>query len=393
MEGGVVGGRFRIEGLVDAGGMGTIYRATVIDTGERVALKMLQRPDERALQRFELEAQALAALAHPGVVRYVAHGTTADIAPYLVMEWVDGGDLSRVLATRGLSMQDALALAARMLDVLAYVHARGVVHRDLKPSNVMVPDGKVEEAKLVDFGIARILASRGVTATGVRVGTLEYMAPEQIRSARHVDGRADVFALGCILFEALTGRRTFDEETDVQILSRIVLEDAPRVREARPDVPMPLDDFVAQLHARDPAQRPTAAEARAALERVVRALGAADLPPLSSRDLVAADSTVLSAPAQELVRLAQRVASDVAFARTSASEPPSALAIPESVAAPSLPASALPPLVGPTYGRDDEVRDVVARLRASAEPIVLWGAAGVGKTRLAIEVARARAAD
>ena len=206
MSGTVVGRRFQLETLAGRGGMGSVWRALDHTTGTAVAVKLLRGDDH--VDRFLREALVLADLSHPHVVRYVQHGVTDDGDPFLAMEWLDGIDLARKLAQGPLEIAEALQLARTAAEALAAAHARGVVHRDIKPGNLFLPAGDVARLKVLDFGIARLqLASHAMTRTGMTLGTPGYMAPEQARGERDVDARADVFALGCVLFECLTGAR------------------------------------------------------------------------------------------------------------------------------------------------------------------------------------------
>ena len=253
-------GRFEVEREAGAGGMGTVYRARDRETGEIVALKILRDIDPSNLDRFEREARALAELRHPAIVRYIDHGTAAAGAPYLAMEWLQGEDLGERLARSGLTLAEAVTLGRSVAEALAAIHARGVVHRDLKPSNLFLRAGDIEQVKIIDFGIARLgFATRGVTRTGMGMGTPGYMAPEQASGARDVDGRADVFSLGCVLFECLTGRPAFAGEHAMAILTKLLFEEAPRVSEVCPDAPLPLSALVDQMLSKDPSKRPATA--------------------------------------------------------------------------------------------------------------------------------------
>jgi len=370
--GDAVGHRWVIEGLADAGGMGSVYLAHDSVTHERVALKVLHRSDRRVLERFEIEVAALAENVHDGIVRYVDHGVIEGGTPFLVMEWIEGESLAQRLEDRGTSLREIVALGARLAEVLAVLHARGIVHRDLKPSNVMLPRRSVAEAKLVDFGIARMQSARMLTASGARVGTLEYMAPEQVRSARRVDGRTDVWALGCILFECAVGRRPHTADDEVSVLGKIVLEDAPRARSLRPEVPDALDHFLARLLERDPEKRPTAQMVLAEIAALNVAIGDASMRPMPVVEAVALESTVMSAPP----------------ARVGSAFAPRVVQV--SRAAPT---SALPSPQGAIIGRAQDVSDACAALRASGATLAVWGPAGVGKTRIAVEIAHALTAS
>lgn len=274
--GDVLDERFRIEREAGSGAMGVVLRAEDLQTGQPVAIKLL-KSDRGSTGRFRREARVLAQLRHPAIVRYVAHGTTTAGTMYLAMEWLDGEDLSERLANGPLLAVDAFAVARRIADGLAAAHARGIVHRDLKPSNIFLPGGKVENAKLVDFGIAHVQnATFDMTAAGVVIGTPGYMAPEQARGEAVIDARADVFALGVILFECLTGRAAFIADNLVALLAKIVVEDPPKVSELRGGVPDAVDSVIARLLAKSPSARyadgGAARDALAAIEPLVASI-------------------------------------------------------------------------------------------------------------------------
>src|SRR3954468_1575246 len=191
------------------------------------------------------------------------------------MEWLDGETLKSRLQRGPLAASEAVALAARVAGALGAAHARGVVHRDLKPSNLFLPGGRVEQVKVFDFGIAQREGKTQLTQTGMMLGTPGYMAPEQARASGQIDARADVFALGCVLFHCLTGVPPFDGDTAAAILAKILFDAAPRVSELWPEVPKNLDALVAQMLAKDPALRPSnganLAAALAALGPLVQA--------------------------------------------------------------------------------------------------------------------------
>ncbi len=274
----VLGGRFELLAVVESGGMGAILRAHNRLTGERVAVKILH-PGAGA-DRFLLEARTLADLAHPAIVRYVAHGLTPEGEPYLAMEWLDGEDLAHRLPRLALTTGEAIALVRGTAEGLAVAHAAGVVHRDVKPANIFLVGGDPGRAKLIDFGIARLQGGgAGMTRTGMTVGTVGYMAPEQVSGAPSIDARADVFALGCVLFECLTGRPAFAGEHAIAVLAKLIRDEVVRVREVRPDVPPALDDLCARMLAKAPADRPADG---AAVARELRALSRLDVSVVPS---------------------------------------------------------------------------------------------------------------
>jgi tetratricopeptide (TPR) repeat protein len=256
LPGTVIAERFEIERPAGSGGMGDVYRALDRRTGGPVALKIL-RPEKTAeLDRIFQEARIVADLRHPGIVGYVDHGL-ADGRRYLALEWLTGMDLEARLAGGALDVAEAVELGRCVAEALGAAHARGVVHRDVKPSNLFLVEGRIDRVKVLDFGIARLDGTRDLRAkTGMFLGTPGYVAPEQARGMRSLDARADVFSLGCVLFECLTGKHAFAGEHVVAVLAKILLEEPPRVRSARSRVPAWLDDLVARMLAKDPAMRP-----------------------------------------------------------------------------------------------------------------------------------------
>ncbi|HEX3759608.1 MAG TPA: protein kinase [Kofleriaceae bacterium] len=249
--------RFEVEHQVRAGGMGTVFRGRDRSSDLPVAIKVLSDGRDQRGARFAREIELLSELSHPGIVRYVAHGATAAGAPYLVMEWLDGEDLRRRLERAPLTVGEVVALATRAAEALGAAHARGIVHRDLKPSNLFLPGGRIDQVKLLDFGIAHKAGLPALTRTGTMVGTPGYMAPEQARGHQALDARADVFALGCVLFHGLTGALPFEGDSAIAILGKILFGDAPRVSAHWPEVPEDLDALITRMLARDPALRPS----------------------------------------------------------------------------------------------------------------------------------------
>ena len=224
----------------------------------QVAIKVLYgraATDQR--ERLYREARILEKMSHPGIVRYVAHGETDDEQPYLAMEWIAGETLSTRLARTGVTMSESVRLATRIAEILAVAHNKGIIHRDIKPGNLILRDGDIERPMLIDFGIARMgLGASAITNTGVMLGTLGYMAPEQARGTKGLDARADVFALGAVLFKCITGLSAFAGDDEIAILAKMLFEAPPRARDIRKDVPKPLDDLLARMLSRDPLQRP-----------------------------------------------------------------------------------------------------------------------------------------
>ncbi|WP_437721810.1 serine/threonine-protein kinase [Sorangium sp. So ce861] len=260
----VLAGRFELERVAGSGGMGDVYRARDRQDGALVALKLLRSSDAQLVARFQREARLLAELQHPAITRHVAHGVSEQGQHYLAMEWLEGEDLAARLARGPLGLDEALALVHRVADALSLVHARGVVHRDLKPANLFLQGGRLDQVKILDFGIAHdAAATGGLTEPGVPLGTPAYMAPEQVRGEQDIDARADVYALGCILFECLTGQPPFWAEHAFAVLVKVLFDDAPRPSKLRTEVPEAIDLLTAWLMAKDREGRPEDAAAAA----------------------------------------------------------------------------------------------------------------------------------
>ena len=265
----IVGDRFELGEPIGEGGTGTVYRAQDRATGGGVALKIVRAVNDQADARFEREAAALADLSHPGIVRYVAHGLTATGERYLAMELLSGVTLAERLAGGALGVSEALAVGRGIAAALAAAHAKELVHRDVKPGNVFLEGGSASRVKVLDFGLARGRGGPTVTRAGSLLGTPSYMAPEQVRGAREIDARADVFALGALLFECLTGEPPFAGADTEAVLGKVLLEQPPPARELRPEVPAALEALIAAMLRKDPEGRPRdAAEVARALAAV-----------------------------------------------------------------------------------------------------------------------------
>ena len=277
-------GRYVVESQIGHGGMATVWRAhdTVLD--RQVALKRLRtglRDDAESMARFLREARAVVRLSHPGVVRLLDRGDDAE-GPYLVMELVDGEDLKARIARQGpLPPREAARICAQVASTLSYAHSRGVIHRDIKSQNVLIDaEGNV---KLADFGIAHLLevsTESGLTRSGMMVGTSDYLAPEQAQG-RTVDGRADIYALGIVLWECLTGELPFPGENFVTVAMRQVNDPLPDPRELVPNVPRRLAACVLRATQKDPDARYATAgefadELRACAAAQPRVAGGAD---------------------------------------------------------------------------------------------------------------------
>ncbi len=258
----LVAGRYALEQKLGSGGMGTVYLATQAGVGNRVALKFLAPQlsnDEGFVQRFMREARVSLEVTHPGAAQLLDAGRDADGQLYIAFEYVEGEDLRARLERDGaLPFAEARHIALKVAEVLAFAHARGVVHRDIKPENVRIrADLAGTHVKVLDFGIARFTQEAGarLTAEGGLAGTPRYMAPEQIKGGE-VDARADVYALGLLLFEMMTGREAYTATSTPLLLLNQLQEPLPRLKDAQPARDFPaLDELLARACAKDPAQR------------------------------------------------------------------------------------------------------------------------------------------
>jgi serine/threonine protein kinase/tetratricopeptide (TPR) repeat protein len=272
----VVAGRYVIEGLAGSGGMSTVYKARDRN-GDLIALKVLKLQAAHQVARFVRETNLLHKLRHPAIVAYLDSGLIEDTGQYfLALEWLEGKDLHSFLADGRLGVEDSLRLAERIADALGFAHAQGVVHRDVKPENIFLPGGDATKAKLLDFGIARWADSmEALTRTGARFGTPAYMSPEQVRGDRNLDARADVFSLGCVLFECITGEPAFAAMDPMAVFGKILFDDPPRASTLVLDVPESVETLLLRMLARNPAERPASGDELAAelrtLQRQVRA--------------------------------------------------------------------------------------------------------------------------
>lgn len=252
-----VAGRWELTRVVGSGGMGTVFCAVDLSTGQDVALKLMHCNDGRHDERFLREAKLLADLHHPGIVSYLAHGQMKEGLLYLVMEWLDGEDLSRRLRrAERMPVGQLLDLVIQVADALEFAHSRGIIHRDIKPENIFIHRGG--EAKLLDFGIARKLSAERLTKTGSVLGTVEYMAPEQVRGSRDLGPSADIYSLGCLLFQCLCGEPPFTGTNAAAILARILFEEAQHLQKRSPQLPTELSSLVQSMLSKDPSQRPLA---------------------------------------------------------------------------------------------------------------------------------------
>ena len=288
-----LGGRYRIERELGRGGMAKVFLGTDTVLGRTVAVKVLApqyADDDSFVQRFRREAQAAASITHPNIVSVFDTGSD-DGVHFIVMEYVEGRTLAEILAGGGRILPDrAIDIAIDVDRALEAAHARGVIHRDIKPGNIMLdPRGDV---KVTDFGIARVTTTADTVAqTAAIMGTAAYLSPEQAQGLPN-DGRSDIYSLGCVLYEMVTGRPPFLGDSPVAVASKQVLEQPVPPSRLNPDVTGDLDAVILRALAKNPANRyQSADEMRADLERAKRGL-----PVLATPLLVAGATQVLGPP-------------------------------------------------------------------------------------------------
>lgn len=277
LVGRVLDGRYRVESRIARGGMATVYRALDVRLDRLVALKVMHQlyaEDDEFVARFIREAKSAARLSHPNVVAVFDQGDD-DGHVFLAMEYVQGRTLRDLLRERDhLQPQEALSILQPVLAALSAAHGAGLIHRDVKPENVLLAyDGRV---KVADFGLARAAASHTVTSTTTLIGTVAYLAPEQVTRGV-ADARSDVYAAGVVLFEMLTGRPPYDGDSPISVAYRHAHEDVPAPSSSVPEIPASVDALVQHATARDPDRRPIDAGAFLAdVVRVRRSLPALD---------------------------------------------------------------------------------------------------------------------
>lgn len=263
----VIAGKYHVERVLGSGGMGVVLAAKHLHLGQRVAIKFMREEaaqEPQAVSRFLREAQAAASLSSEHVTKVLDVGTLESGVPYMVMEFLSGVDLGAVLQQRGpLPIREAVGNVLQACEAIAEAHAVGIVHRDLKPANLFITrrvDG-TPLVKVLDFGISKLteLNDAGrredLTASGSIMGSPGYMSPEQVRNAKAADARSDIWSLGVILYETVTGKNPFIGETIGETFARIVSESPPPIQSLRPDVPPGLAEVIGQCLERAVARR------------------------------------------------------------------------------------------------------------------------------------------
>lgn len=332
-EGDILDGKYRVERVLGVGGMGVVVAATHLQLGQRVALKFLLPTvlgNAEVVARFAREARAAVRIQSEHVARVIDVGTLTTGSPYMVMEYLEGGDLAASLQTRGpLPVVEAVTYVLEACEAIAEAHAIGVVHRDLKPANLFLArrTGRDPMVKVLDFGISKTTdpAVSGLTQTTAVMGSPLYMSPEQMMSSKDVDARTDIWSIGVILYELLVGEPPFVGETMAQVVFMVTNRDPPLLIEKRSDAPQGLAEIVRRCLRRTPAERfANVAELASALvpfgspradvslERISRVLGVAaaaaprprvDPTPASIETSASPPTDLLSPPPKRKVPL------------------------------------------------------------------------------------------
>jgi serine/threonine protein kinase/tetratricopeptide (TPR) repeat protein len=380
-------GKYHIVDHLGRGGMAEVYKAYQPNLDRYVAVKLMHphlAAEADFIGRFEREAKNVAALRHPNIVQVYDYDVEQD-TPYMVMEFIEGGTLKahlEKLRQRGdwLTVSEAVRLVREVGQALAYAHGRGMVHRDVKSANVMVDTGG--RAILTDFGIAKMLASTGSTATGAVMGTPAYMAPEQ-GMGNPGDARSDLYSLGVMMFEMLTGRLPYEADTPLAVILKHINDPLPNPRALAPSLPEPLERVLFKALAKNPDDRFQAVDEM--LARMEEALSGIETQPTPGLHVTAAQTQPHDPDATPLVQAAVSAPGATGPGKTtSPTKTLSAAAITLEIKAPPEPTIA--PKLGDFVGREAELAALADKLQTDHLALVC-GMPGVGKTSLAAALA------
>jgi serine/threonine-protein kinase len=359
--GDVLLGKYRLEKALGEGGMGIVFAARHDLLGQRVAVKLV-RPEfathAEAAARFLNEARAAARIESDHVARVLDVGTLESGLPYMVLEYLDGADLARVLHERGpLPVADGADYVLQAIEAVAHAHALGIIHRDLKPSNLFLarrPDG-LSRVKVLDFGIAKVLgavqgAGANMTRTNSSIGSPLYMSPEQLLDSKNVDHRSDIWALGVVAYELLTGRPPFVADNSVALFAAIQMSEPASMRVSRPDLGGDLDAAILKCLRRLPEERySSVTELAASLAPFGTAIGAGAFANTKRIIPFEASPSPAPSPPPEVERVATQQSAVAAASKAIARAP--ILHIAASTAEPWSTTPPGPPLHGPPGGR------------------------------------------
>jgi eukaryotic-like serine/threonine-protein kinase len=298
-SGTVLAGKYRVERLIGRGGMGGVLAATHLGLGQRVAIKVLHLEGKDAVARFVREGRTLAQLDSPHIVRVYDDGKLDDGTPFIIMEFLEGSDLAAIAARGPMEIGTAVSYIRQACSALEVAHSARIVHRDLKPSNLFLTQRKPPMLKVLDFGVSKSVStdelSLTLTSTGMVIGSPRYMSPEQITASRQVESTSDIWSLGVILYELLTGHVPFDQRVITALTLAIATEQPKSPRALRAEIPVKLAQIVMRCLEKDPSRRfASVAELNAQLAQFE-----APLPvprtPVKSRQLWAAGLLLLAA--------------------------------------------------------------------------------------------------
>jgi tRNA A-37 threonylcarbamoyl transferase component Bud32 len=266
-------GQFRLMEKLGSGAMGSIYKAhNLMDKSDIAAVKILRDElftDDNSKKRFKREAAIIDKLRHPNIIRIFEVGASKEKL-VLAMEFLEGKTLEDKIKKEGqLRLRESLHIMAQIADAITYIHRKNIIHRDLKPANIMLieKNGHPNFVKLLDFGLAKMELETRLTQSGNFLGTLQYLAPEQVMDAYSVPAN-DIFSMGVIFYRMLCGKRPFTGETAVDIMRQVIIKEPPKVSECSPDIPGELDKLVMKMLDKEPGPRPSAESVRDTLQRI-----------------------------------------------------------------------------------------------------------------------------